>query len=313
MNAFRRTSYHDTDEFFTFEHEMKIDGKMKDITADGSQKMKQPGYVLHRLNSIKRLQPRNSYVNDTGLSCIVAERRRYCANELSKEETNDLFALSSNGTTSGIIPKGFMNSSIDSGTYEERETIIRRFDTLRFKYLTKGMDGMPKSVMDLSQRNPQLYIQDQWYDTHRDNPWFKNKKGRHKWNTHRPMQDLCSHEQKNRLSEIQKLVNEERFQINHYLGSFESYSFRNDARQGGLRTFDIYQERAHQTKGEFSHVIRPWLTGFIELVGGPDVATYLLQDAGKFPEDYNISSRIRDYNTTYDFNKYKRKRKGGKK
>jgi len=307
------TSYHDTDEFFTIDHEKKIGGEVENITADSIRKMNQPGYFLYKLNSIKRQQPKDSHVNNTGLSCLSINRKRFCANELSKEETNDLF-VSPNSNTGAIIPKGFMNSSIDSDTYKDRETIIRRFDTLRFKYLTPGMDGMPKSVIDLSQQNPNLYIQEKWYEKYPNDTWVQRFTGLHQWNTHKPMQHLCIHEEKNRLSEIQKIVNDERFVVNHYLGTFESYSFRNDARQGGLRNFQVYSERAHQTIGEFSHVTRPWLRGFTELVGGPDVATYLLQDAGKYPEGYNITSRIREYNLTYDLSKHKRKRKrkGGK-
>jgi len=269
------TSYHDTDEFLTF--------------SDSSQKMEEPGYVLHKLNEIKNRLPPDTHVNDTGVSCLVVNRRRYCAKESSTEETNELFSPS----LGGIVPEGFMNSSIDS-TDDDHTAIIGRFDTLRYKYLTRGLDGNPKSFIDLSQRNPKLYVQDQWDE--------KKERKPHDWSVHKAMSALCYIENRDRLSEFKRMVNEERFIVSHYLGSFESYSFRNDARQGGLRTYAIWKERANETKGEVSQAIRPWLRGFVELVGGPNVASYLLQDAGKFPDGYDVKSRINDYNSTYDYN-----------
>jgi len=268
------TSFHDTDEFLAFVPDKE----------DGPPKMEQPGYVLHKLNSIKNQLPLT--VNETGLSCLIVDRRRVCAKELSTEDTNDLFSTtpSDGSTTGGIVPEGFMNSSIDSSKDEDRKTIVGRFDTLRYKYLTRGGDGMPKSFIDLSQMNPKLYVQEKYWTNHR-------------WRTHKVMTHLCNKEAKQRLSEINNMVKKEKFLIYHYLGSFESYSFRDDARKGGSRNAEKWRKRANDTKGEFSHVMRPWLRGFVELVGGPKVASYLLQDAGKFPDDYDVVSRINEYNT----------------
>lgn len=300
------TSFHDTDEFITFDHELNG----VDITAKSSKKMEQPGYILDRLNEIKTRFPPDKYGNETGLSCLVVPRRRFCAKELSTDEINNLFSPSADISKDGIIPEGIANGSINSATTtntatDNREAVLRRFDTLRFKYLTAGKDGNPKSFIDLSQGNPQLYVQDQWDD---------NKRGvQHPWNAHKAMPWLCYKESWNRFSEIQKLVTEENFIFGHYLGSFESYSFRDDSRKGGLRTYDIWKERSSRTAGEYSHVIRPWLRGFVELVGGPDVASYLLQDAGKFPEDYDVNVKMDEYRTTYDYNagNRRRRRNGG--
>mmetsp|Transcript_43298 Transcript_43298/g.101525 ORF Transcript_43298/g.101525 Transcript_43298/m.101525 type:complete len:127 (-) Transcript_43298:220-600(-) len=123
---------------------------------------------------------------------------------------------------------------------------------------------------------------------------------------------LCYKESYDQFSDIQKLVTEEIFIFGHYLGSFESYSFRDNSRKGGLRTYETWKERSSQTAGEYSQVIRPWLRGFVKLVGGPDVASYLLQDAGKFPEDYDVNVKADEYRTTYDHNADNwRRRKGG--
>ena len=200
-----------------------------------------------------------------------------------------------------------MNVSVNSTTDEDRVNTVRRFDTLRYKYLTDGKDGSPKSLIDLSQMNPKLYVHDQWRVS------GENQGKAHKWYAHKAMAWLCNKEEENRLSEIKKVVKDEHFVISHYLGSLESYSFRDDARQGGLRSYEIWKERSNETLGEYSHVVRPWLRGFVQLVGGPDVASYLLQDAGRFPNDYDIELRIDQYKLSYDFEKRLRKRKQKKK
>jgi len=61
-------------------------------------------------------------------------------------------------------------------------------------------------------------------------------------------------------------------------------------RYGG-DTHQTWLAKSTVTEGEYSHVIRPWLQGFTTLVGGADVASYLLQDAGKFPQqDHNLTA-----------------------
>jgi hypothetical protein len=258
--------------------------------------MERPGYILDAINSIKKEVPDIVHANETGFSCLVVDRRRYCAKELSTEETNSLFSPSSDSASAGIIPEGFMHNSINSNNDKDREAIVRRFDTLRYKFLTKGNDGQPKSFVDLSQRLPKLYAEDR-------SPTGEKAKTPHAWSVHRAMLGLCKKEEKFRRKELKDMVSKERFTVSHYLGSFEYYSFRDDARQGGLRTYEIWKKRALETRGEFSHVVRPWLRGFVKLVGGAEVASFLLQDAGKFPEDYNVTSRIEEYNGKYDHDK----------
>merc|ERR1712032_1635825 len=97
---------------------------------------------------------------------------------------------------------------------------------------------------------------------------------------------------KNRANTIKEMLRNENFTIAHYLGSWRRYSFREDARMGSnSRSYPRWKDLANKTKGETtSWVILPWLKGFIELVGGPDEAAYLLQEAGEFPEGYNAES-----------------------
>jgi len=308
------TSYHDLDEFVTF-------GDGNDdpqALALHTHKMKQPGYILHRLNSIKQQMAPDSYVNVTGLSCLAIDRKRYVSRELSPEETDELFtppitpiipsstSISLSSSSSSLLdldpcfPKDFMNiSSIDSSTYEDRKNVLQQFSTLRYKYLdpnpnpkTPGKDGGPKSFIDLSQRNPKLFAADKY---RKKNEIYQ---GSHYY-VHEVMRRLCKKEWRNRNQKTKNLVSMERFVINHYIGSWASYSYKDDRRKGSLRTYDIWAQRANATNGEFSHIVRPWLKGFVNLVGGPQVASYLLQDAGKFPLNYDATVRIHDYNFTH--------------
>ncbi len=256
--------------------------------------MEQPGYILHRLNEMKGQMPPDTHVNDTGLSCLFCHRKLMCANELTKEETNSLFPPHSN-----IFPEGFMNITVRT-TDHNRQTIARKFDTYRYKFLHEGVGGNGKSFIDLSQPNPQRYIHDDWHESE------EHKNSPHRWSPHKAMSALCVKEDRNRLVGIKKMVRKERFTILHYLGSFESYSFRNDARQGGLRSYENWKERSNQTVGEYSNVVRPWLRGFVDLVGGPEVASYLLQDAGKFPDDYSLQQRMQEFKSTYNFDRNKK-------
>ena len=74
-------------------------------------------------------------------------------------------------------------------------------------------------------------------------------------------------------------------------GSWEAYSFREDARKDGDRTYDRWLERS-TSNGGMSIIAKPWMRGFTDLVGGTKIDLYLLRDAGKFPGDYNATANI---------------------
>ena len=137
------TSYHDVDEFVSFQHieSRKPRGSKKLLVGEGLRKLRRPGYVLDRLNAIKEetLASRSfgnittqSDNNDNvagNFSCVAIDRIRFCAEELTNNETLQL-------KSEYEIPN-FLESN--------------RFDTLRYKYTSPGVDGMPKSIIDLSQ------------------------------------------------------------------------------------------------------------------------------------------------------------------
>jgi hypothetical protein len=67
--------------------------------------------------------------------------------------------------------------------------------------------------------------------------------------------------------------------IHHYLGSWEQYSYRDDARDGG----DAHSYETWQRKGSAlvstDDEIRPWIGGFVNMVGNA-TALSLLEGAG---------------------------------
>jgi hypothetical protein len=124
---------------------------------------------------------------------------------------------------------------------------------------------------------------------------------------------------------INTLLNEEQFVINHYSGSWESYSARpNDSRIGGLRTYETWYEKStlcvtaaraginnitntnsaeddndnDSTSISTSIVSRPWLKGFVDQVGGPKIASFLLQDSGQFSSTKDQANQNQNNNHT---------------
>jgi hypothetical protein len=72
--------------------------------------------------------------------------------------------------------------------------------------------------------------------------------------------------------------------INHYLGSWEAYSFRQDRRKGGDKNRGTWEEQAVVEDGGASDEIRPWIGAFVRHFG-EEKATYLLEGAG-LPDTY---------------------------
>ena len=92
-------------------------------------------------------------------------------------------------------------------------------------------------------------------------------------NIHRIVRSLCPRE--NMYISHQ----DSSFVVNHYTGSWEQWSFRNDPRSKGegLRTKEIF-EKMHVDFGQDDSA-REWLLGFFQKAGG-DLASALLEDAG---------------------------------
>ncbi|KAL7540482.1 hypothetical protein ACHAWF_006883 [Thalassiosira exigua] len=131
-----------------------------------------------------------------------------------------------------------------------------RFDTLRFRHrLTPqgGRDGLGKGLIDVS-----LLTEDDLRSGGR---------------THSPIVSACGGGEKFRNYGTLPLG------IHHYLGSWESYSFRQDARAGWLRSYDIWLEQSTKQEGGKDDEICSWAKGFEKEVG-ESAARELLRDAG---------------------------------
>jgi len=93
---------------------------------------------------------------------------------------------------------------------------------------------------------------------------------------HRPIKKLCPAPWNNEW--------ESGLRINHYLGSWAAYSFRDDSRRGGERSREQWEYKAEQNQDQSDDIIRPWLTGFVKK-HGPEQTKALLKDAG-VPKHY---------------------------
>jgi hypothetical protein len=93
---------------------------------------------------------------------------------------------------------------------------------------------------------------------------------------HRPIKTLCSAPWHNDW--------ESGLRINHYLGSWESYSFRDDSRKGYERSVEQWEYKSSTNAELADDLIRPWIRGFVDR-HGTDKAQELLAHAG-LPKNY---------------------------
>ena len=93
-------------------------------------------------------------------------------------------------------------------------------------------------------------------------------------NIHTPIKSYCREKQPPRYSTSP-------FRVNHYLDSFEAYSYRNDARADKRQCRKCYNEKGVEASRAYDDDIRPWLASFVKSVGEEKAKT-LLAGAGNF-------------------------------
>jgi hypothetical protein len=154
-------------------------------------------------------------------------------------------------------------------TAEERQQQVNtnaavnadRLDTLRFRKHAPRQDfvknGLSKSILDVSRIDKFPRIQ----------------------SLHRPIKTLCTAPWKDDW--------DSGLRINHYLGSWEAYSFRDDSRRGGERSVEGWAFKAQDAE-ETDDNVRPWIGGFVQ-THGEERAKNLLQGAG-LPRGYSANS-----------------------
>ena len=142
---------------------------------------------------------------------------------------------------------------------------VPNLDTLRWrKHAARNnfvKNALGKVILDVSRLPPVANL-----------PYFQS--------LHRPVKTLCPAPWNNEWSSGLRL--------NHYLGSWAAYSFRDDSRRGGERSREQWEYKASINQDQTDDVIRPWLLGFVE-EHGADKARKLLKDSG-VPSQYQPPS-----------------------
>jgi hypothetical protein len=146
-----------------------------------------------------------------------------------------------------------------------------RLDTMRWLYHAHysefDRNGLAKTIIDTSR----IAI---------PKPHFQSPV-----NPHRPFQDVCRDPK--RIVEINENA---LLRVHHYLGTWETYSYRDDSRKGGERSREAWEFRAlFANEGPTSDIV-PWLQGFVGYYG-TDRAMQLLEGAG-LPLSYTHPPRV---------------------
>jgi hypothetical protein len=137
-----------------------------------------------------------------------------------------------------------------------------RLDTLRWRYRYPDTaivhNGPGKTIIDVSRLGPYVPFEVQ--------------------NPHRPLVALCI------MGSRYNDTKSSPFRVNHYLGSWEAFSFRDDARKGGQRSKEIWEFHSNCSTVKRSDEAATWLVGFRNHVG-VDKANAVLNEAG-IPKSY---------------------------
>ena len=197
---------------------------------------------------------------------ILDSIKKYAA----KVEPNHTYWQTHYNQTCITIPRT-LYGAVDSNKTEVEQNVPTeivdpwRLDTLRWRYRATArgeIEGLAKSVMDVSKILKADF----------------NGGG----NAHRVLKRICP-------SPWIK-YKDSPLGIHHYLGGWEAYSFREDARKGTLRSHDVWLERSQQQKGGPDDIMRPWIQGFVSAVGESE-ARRLLHDAG-LPSNYRVDRNV---------------------
>lgn len=136
---------------------------------------------------------------------------------------------------------------------------LNQFDTLRFPFRSEGSNGFGKSMLNIQKITK--------FPVSVKNP-------------HRPATDICPRP-------VMKTTEHSPFYLNHYISSWEAYSFRDDSRKGGEKSRSKYMQSAF-APNVYNDVIASWFAGFVASVG-LDSAQYVLQEAG-LPKNYTANA-----------------------
>ena len=259
------TSYHDVDEYLAIN---------ADQVSNARTLFQRPGSLIDMVKRYSNPTTNNS--NPTNTTTIVTNdnnnTKLYNWNDTtitSKTAEPGYWFTHFQQSCCITLPRvlyGAVESTNDEMGEQDMPSILRidarQFDTLRWRYRTtspRGMsDGLAKSIMDVSKLRPQDYTGGS--------------------DIHKAMKSICPHTW---------LKYDYPLGFHHYLGSWEQYSYREDARKGQIRTHESWKARSLLMGGGYDDEICGWVQGFVQQVGD-DVAISLLKDVG-LPLNYTIS------------------------
>jgi hypothetical protein len=173
------------------------------------------------------------------------------------------------GEDKGLSMKRILVGSLETPSLmnESHPFDPRRFDTLRYRYRAKPvskLNGRGKCMLNVQKISS--------FPLRVTNP-------------HYPVGELCPKTKNVPLLRFP-------FFVNHFIGSWEAYSFRDDGRRGSEKTYKAHVERSQQSD-VYENKMSQWMPAFVENVGEVR-ARVLLQNAGLDPE-YNASFKIDDF------------------
>jgi len=137
-----------------------------------------------------------------------------------------------------------------------------QLDTLRWRYHSIASkakaNGLAKVIIDVSRLKPYF-------------PLVVNS-------PHRPVHSVCE------WPPAYRFIKDSPFRINHYLGSWEAYSYREDSRKGAERSRETWELQSNTSNTKRSDDASTWLKGFYKEVGVKKANT-VLEGAG-IPKSY---------------------------
>ena len=233
------TSYHDTDEFLTIS---------EDFFSKQNPRFSSSREVLEKA-TLSTIQNHTAFMTQPGY--ILKFLREY-----SREPRNTSPVHEDLSQVCIHVPRAKYSAVESPRKLTQRNVPIwinsDQFDTLRFRYReTKkfSRNGLAKGIIDLSRVTDEDI----------------NGGGM----THRPIISVCPKNTAMRQYGYLPLG------IHHYLGSLESYVFRNDANHAKANWLDVGTNQ----DGGADDEIRPWIQGFFDSMG-ISLAYELLQGAG---------------------------------
>jgi hypothetical protein len=144
----------------------------------------------------------------------------------------------------------------------------KRFETLRWRHYTPANVHLPqvgKSLLDVSKISD---LENKHYVDRPLTPFSPHK-----------LLPMCSHPYLHKNAFIR---------VNHYIGSWEYYSFRsNDGRQGASKNRARWESDSAVQGGKSGDEIRPWIDGFVGVFGESE-SMYLLEGSG-LDENYTAT------------------------